>query len=151
MGFYSTTDFRPEVSLGYLARRVQQLAQTGLEPVCAAAGLSYLQWHALVSIHYGRGTTCAALARDLAYDKGATTRLVDVLEDKGWVRRARDGDDRRIVGLTLTAEGERLARDVRDDVIEAWNGWVEDWPAADLAAAIATLQRLHATLEDKIA
>ena len=150
MAFYSATDFKPEVSLGYLARRVQQLAQAGLEPVCAAEGLNYLQWHALVSIYHGRGGTCAALARDLAYDKGATTRLVDSLEERGWLRRERGADDRRLVGLTLTAEGERVAYHVRQKVIDAWNGWVEDWPAADLEQAVSTLQRLRATLEDKV-
>lgn len=151
MGFYSATEFKPEVSLGYLARRIQQLAQAGLEPVCAAEGLSYLQWHALVSIHHQRGKTSAALARDLAYDKGATTRLIDSLEARGWVQRERGAGDRRLVGLILTAEGERTAYEVRQKVIDAWNAWVEDWPAADLHQAVSVMQRLRATLEDKIA
>ena len=150
MGFYTATEFVPEASIGYLARRVHQLAQVGLEPVFAAEGLNYIQWHALVSIFFGRGQTCAALARDLAYDKGATTRLLDALVAKGWVRRERGEDDRRLVTLALTPGGETKAQEVRAKVVDAWNGWIEDWSSDDLAQALAALQRLRLTLEEKV-
>ena len=68
MGFYSDADFVPDVSVGYLCKRVHQLAQAGLEPVFAREGLTNVQWHALISIRFGRGTTGAALARDLGIE-----------------------------------------------------------------------------------
>lgn len=151
MGFYSATDFHPDVSVGYLVRRVHQLTQAGLEPVFAAEGLTNIQWHALISIWFERGGTCAALARDLSYDKGATTRLLDVLEDKGWVVRERRPGDRRVIGLALTPAGEAIALRCRLKVIEAWNGWMSDWEHRDVAETIALLQRLRATLERKTA
>ena len=110
MGFYSDADFLPDSSIGYLCKRVHQLAQAGLEPVFAAENMTFVQWHALLSIYFERATTSAALARDLAYDKGATTRLIDQLEARGWVTRSREHDDRRLVALRLTDEGEALAR-----------------------------------------
>lgn len=147
MGFYSDADFFPDNSLGFLCKRIYQLAQAGLEPAFAAEGLTFVQWHALISIYFERGTTSAALARDLAYDKGATTRLIDTLEARGWVRRNREHDDRRLVALRLTSEGEQVAHRCRVRVFEAWNGWLSNWPDADVAATIATLQRLRATME----
>lgn len=151
MGFYSATDFEPDCSVGYLARRIHQLAQAGLEPVFAAEGLTNIQWHAMISIYFGRGPTPVGLARDLSHDKGATTRLLDVLEARGWVVRERTSDDRRAVRLHLTAEGERVMHQVRLKVIGAWNGWLDDWSHADAAAAVTTLQRLRDTLADKLA
>lgn len=151
MGFYSATDFQPDSSVGYLAKRVHQLALAGLEPAFAAEGLSYIQWHALVSIFYSRGETPAELARDLAHDKGATTRLLDVLETRGWIERERGRDDRRQVRLKLTPAGNEIALRGRDRVIEAWNAWLSDWPARDIEAAVAMLQRLRATLAEKVA
>ncbi|WP_425228312.1 MarR family winged helix-turn-helix transcriptional regulator [Sphingomonas sp.] len=147
MGFYSDADFTPDISLGFLCKRVHQLAQSGLEPVFAREGLSYVQWHALISIYFDRGTTSAALARDLSYDKGATTRLIDVLEARGWVTRHREHDDRRLVALKLTPEGRQIAHRTRARVLEAWNDWLADWPDADVAHTIATLQRLRGTME----
>ena len=146
MGFYSDADFTPDISVGYLCRRVHQLAQEGLEPMFAREGLTYNQWHALISVYFARGITPATLARDLSYDKGATTRLIDQLEARGWMTRHREHDDRRLVALKLTAAGEELAHRLRHLVFEAWNKWLGDWPDDDIAAAIATLQRLRATL-----
>lgn len=147
MGFYTDVAFQPDISVGFLCKRVHQLAQAGLEPLFAREGLTFVQWHALISIFFERGTTSAALARDLSYDKGATTRLIDALEARGWVMRSREHEDRRLVALRLTAEGERVARRCRDRVVAAWNEWLGDWSDADIAATIATLQRLRATLE----
>ena len=147
MGFYSDDDFEPDISIGYLVKRVHQQAQVAMEPVFAREGLTFIQWHALISIHFGRGLTCAALARDLGYDKGATTRLIDVLETRGWVVRRREHEDRRMVALKLTPEGQGVAYRCRAGVIEAWNRWLADWPDSDIVETIATLQRLRATME----
>lgn len=151
MGFYSATDFEPDCSVGYLARRVHQLTQAGLEPMFAAEGLTNIQWHALISIYFGRGPTPAALARDLSYDRGATTRLLDVLEAKGWVTRERGQDDRRLVTLKLTAKGDAIAAHGRLRLIEIWNQWLGDWSHDDIGAAVAMLQRLRDTLMEKAA
>ncbi len=55
-----------------------------------------------MSIHHGTEPTCASLARDMAHDKGAMTRMMDTLEAKGWVERTRSADARRVVHLSLT-------------------------------------------------
>ena len=150
MGFYSDADFQPDISVGYLCKRVHQLAQAGLEPLFAREGLTNIQWHALISIWFGRGATSAALARELSYDKGATTRLIDQLEARGWVQRVREHDDRRLVALKLTPTGAAMARRCRHLVFEAWNDWLRDWPDDDIADTIATLQRLRGTLEKAV-
>jgi DNA-binding MarR family transcriptional regulator len=53
-------------------------------------------------------------AKDIAARTGASlptvSRAVDVLVRRGLVRRVEDSDDRRIRNLTLTGDGERLAR-----------------------------------------
>ena len=54
MGFYAESDFAPDVSIGYLVRRVHQLGGNALEPVFAAEGLTGTQSSALVSIWFER-------------------------------------------------------------------------------------------------
>lgn len=148
MSFYSDSNFDPEQSIGYLMRRSTQLGTTALEPVFAAAGITKTQWSALVAIHFNRASTCAMVARDLCHDKGATTRLVDTLEERGWIVRARAEDDRRIVHLALTPSGEAIAAEVRDVVIARWNEWLKDWNEKDVSELIRLLQRLRTTLQD---
>ncbi|AXJ95608.1 MarR family winged helix-turn-helix transcriptional regulator [Sphingomonas sp. MMO-176] len=146
MGFYTDSTFMPETSIGYLVRRSHQLSVQALEPIFAAAGMTATQWSALASIRVQRLSTCAAVARDIAYDKGATTRLLDSLEERGWINRRRDHGDRRVVHVMLTPAGETAAMAVRDAVVAQWNEWLTDWNDKDIMDLIRLLQRLRGTL-----
>lgn len=148
MDYYSESNFTPENSIGYLLRRSEQLGAAVLEPIFVAAGITKTQWSALAALHFNRASTCAEIARDLCHDKGATTRLVDTLEERGWVMRDRDGgEDRRVVRLTLTPAGEHIAGTVRDAVIRVWNHWLSDWEERDILDLIRLLQRLRDTVQ----
>ncbi|KQT32753.1 hypothetical protein ASG29_13690 [Sphingomonas sp. Leaf412] len=149
MPFYAETNFYPESSIGYLLRVGHQHGVAALDRLFAAEGISAVQWSALISIHFGRGATCATLARDLAHDKGAMTRMIDALEAKGLVMRRRDSDDRRVINLSLTTEGEAMAMRCRKLAIACWNHLLDDWDAAEVDALIAQLNRLRATMEAK--
>ncbi len=147
MNAYNRDNFSPDTSIGYLARVVHQLGYARLDAACTEEGLTGIQWSALIAIHFGQ-TTCAALARDLAHDKGAMTRMVDALEAKRLVQRDRDDADRRLVNLSLTDEGRAVALRCRDKVIRVWNTVLADWSAEEVARFIAQLQKLRRTLEN---
>jgi len=147
MAFYTPGNFLPDCSLGYLVRRCHQLGLIAMEPVFARRGLSGMQWSALIAVLVGRATTSAELAREISYDPGATTRLVDALEANGWATRARDSSDRRVIKLTLTQAGAELAEAVRLDVIDLWNGWLGDWDSGEIEALLGQLHRLRDVLE----
>lgn len=147
MPFYTPENFEPETSLGYLVRRANQIGQVTLEPMFASEGLTGVQWSALVCIHFGRGRTCAELARELNHDKGAMTRLIDIMEERGWVTRHRDNEDRRVINLELTDAGEEVAQRCRRRVIDYWNEWLADWSDEDIEQAIRVMRRLRDTIE----
>lgn len=146
MPIYSSQNFDPERSLGYLARRIHQIGSVALEPVFAAEGLTGPQWSTLVAILLKAGTTCAEIARDIGYDKGAMTRLVDTLESNGLVTRERGTEDRRVVRLALTDDGTAVALRCRARVIACWNEWLQDWDEGEVLAMIAMMQKLRNTL-----
>lgn len=146
MAFYAESDFAPDVSIGYLIRRAHQLGGNALAPVFAAEGLTGMQWSALVSIWFERGATAADLARDLGHDKGAMTRLVDTLEERGWITRQRTPTDRRCVNLALTDEGAAVALRCKRQVVACWNEWLADWSEVEVSTLIALLQKLRGTL-----
>lgn len=148
MSFYADSTFEPDRSIGYLVRRIHQSGAAAIEPLFAAEGLTGTQWQALVSIWFGRGATAAELARDLGHDKGAMTRLVDQLEERGWVERTRAADDRRCILLELTVEGEAVALRCKKRVLECWNGWLADWPSHEVEMLIGLLQKLRGTIAE---
>ena len=147
MPFYDESNFFPGTSIGYLLRVCHQHSFAALDRLFAAEGLRAVQWSALISIHFQRGSTCATLARDLAHDKGAMTRIIDGLEQRGLVERRRDDADRRVVNLSLTPAGTAMTMRGRELAIGCWNELLADWPEDDVASLIAQLSRLHATME----
>ena len=150
MAFYTRSAFGPECSLGYLSRRIHQIGQSLIEPVFADEGMSGTKWSALMSVLAGRSATCADLSRDLSYDKGATTRLVDTMEQRGWVTRSRAPDDRRVLNLELTDMGEAAAIRCRDRVIDYWNMLLTGWDPAEVETLIDLMQKLRTTLDDAL-
>lgn len=149
MVIYAPDYFEPDCSLGYLARRVHQIGSVALEPVFAREGMTGPQWSALAQLWFRPGATSAELARDMAHDTGAMTRLVDTLVAKGWVTRERSTDDRRAVKLSLTPEGKAIMLRVRLQVIDCWNAWLADWDEAEVETMIAMMQKLRDTLLTK--
>lgn len=55
----------------------------------------------------GRRLRMAELAERLGLSPSATTRLVDRLEERGWVRREMPRHNRRIVEVVITMDGRR--------------------------------------------
>jgi DNA-binding MarR family transcriptional regulator len=82
---------------------------TELEPF----GVTGAQFEVLKNLVRSDNETAASLCRALHYDTGSMTRMLDRLEEKGLVSRARDTSDRRLVFLRLTEAGESLIPKIR--------------------------------------
>lgn len=145
---FTDSTFYPETSPGYLVRLIHQMSVAAIDKTLAADGLTATQWMTLVALYFDHADTCVGLARSLGHDKGAMTRMIDQMEENGWVSRQRDSADRRIVRLTLTDAGREAAVAAKRKVITCWNGFLADWSDAEVADLVATLQRLRRTMED---
>jgi DNA-binding MarR family transcriptional regulator len=95
---------------------------------------------AAIFIHENGPQTVGQLARGLGTSQGWTSRIVDELERAGYVEKARDPGDRRVVRVGLTPMAaervERVARWRGDAVDAALAGMT-----ADDRATIATFLR----------
>jgi DNA-binding MarR family transcriptional regulator len=110
--FYEPEGYCADESVGWLMKRalmsIAQAADQRLEP----KGITHAQWAPLFMLQRCRASTVAELARETQSDPGAMTRLLDRLEAKGFCRRQRCTDDRRVVRVELTPEGEVAAQEV---------------------------------------
>jgi DNA-binding MarR family transcriptional regulator len=91
--------------------------------------ISVSQAHALTELA-AHPLTQAELARRLRLDRSVVSRLADVLQDRGWLRRERHPQDQRAVQLVLTDRGsaaaDRLARARRARLATLLDGVPED-------------------------
>jgi DNA-binding MarR family transcriptional regulator len=60
----------------------------------------------------GKCLTAADIAREYGIDASAVTRLIDRLEKRGLLSRVRSEEDRRVVRLALTDEGQATAEKI---------------------------------------
>jgi DNA-binding MarR family transcriptional regulator len=140
--FYRADGYCANDSVGYLMRRVllamTQETDKRLEP----HGLTHAQWGPLFMLRKAGSATVAELARELQVDPGAMTRMLDRLEAKGLCQRVRSTDDRRVVNLALTAEGERAADLVPVALSEVLNAYLAGFSEAEWQTLKTLLQRM---------
>jgi DNA-binding MarR family transcriptional regulator len=145
--FYRAEGYCADESVGYLMKRVlmsiAQAADKRLEP----QGITHAQWGPLFMLRRRRASTVAELARELQSDPGAMTRLLDRLESKGFCRRERSTDDRRVVNVELTPEGEVAADKVPAELADVMNGHLAGFSKAEWTQLKSLLQRMLANSE----
>jgi long-chain acyl-CoA synthetase len=78
-----------------------------VELAAATVDLTLSQYRALCLLGDGQ-EAASALAEKLAVSRPSVTGVIDGLVARGLVERHHDGDDRRRIGLGLTADGRRL-------------------------------------------
>jgi MarR family transcriptional regulator, multiple antibiotic resistance protein MarR len=108
---YDVETYQPASCVGQLMYRVRAAQMSALDqalaqdPDLAPLEVSASQY-IIISVLAKRGVDSAAqLCKDLSYDAGAMTRMIDRLEAKGLISRRRCPEDRRLVKLELTEAG----------------------------------------------
>jgi DNA-binding MarR family transcriptional regulator len=89
-----------------------------ISATCAELELSAPQVHTLLALGHEGPLPMGDLARRVAVTEKTITGLVDRLERDMLVQRLRDGADRRVVRVKLTARGARLARRLDAEVLQ---------------------------------
>ena len=140
--FYRADGYCAEESVGHLMKRVLGALMQEIDKRLEPEGLTHAQWKPLFMLRKAGGATVAEMARDLQIDPGAMTRMLDRLETKGLCRRARSTDDRRVVNLELTPEGERAADLVPVALAEVQNAYLAGFTRAEWQTLKGLLERM---------
>lgn len=82
--------------LGFLIHNVGQLMRRRFEKRGAAYGLSAAQFRALVRVSKEEGISQARLAELLEIEPISVSRLLDRMEEGGWIERRFEPTDRRV-------------------------------------------------------
>ncbi len=83
-------------------------------PYLKELGLTYTQYIVFLVLWEGDGIPVGELGRRLYLDNGTLTPLLKKLESAGYLTRARDKDDERVVTVTLTESGQALKEKAKD-------------------------------------
>jgi DNA-binding MarR family transcriptional regulator len=144
-GYYRGEHYRLDDSIGYLMRQSVELLSRALDARMAEFGLTDAQWRPLLMLSLRADATASQLARSVGCDTGATTRMLDRLEDKGLLRRVRSTNDRRVQQIELTDEGRKAAAVVPYVIADVLNAHLADLTHTEVDQLRGLLQRVVAT------
>jgi DNA-binding MarR family transcriptional regulator len=99
---------RLEAHLGYWLRHVSNHVSGAFARALQERQLSVAEWVALRQIYDRQTITPGELADLIGMTRGATSKVLNKLESKSWIRRALDGEDSRVQWITLTAAGQQI-------------------------------------------
>jgi len=106
-----------ERSIGFLVHDVARLMRVTFERSVRDAGLTRAQWFVLAHIMRTDGQTQTELAEETDMEKAPLGKLLDRLQNGGWVERRLDPKDRRIRRVFKTAKVDPLT-DVMNDATD---------------------------------
>lgn len=99
--------------LGFLIHDVQRLMRKRFEMRASGLGLSSAQWRLMVRVAKEAGVTQARLAELLEIEPISVSRLVDRMEEGGWIERRADAADRRVRMIFPTAKASAAYAEVK--------------------------------------
>jgi DNA-binding MarR family transcriptional regulator len=95
-----------------ILRRFERLTNAQLKNCCARVTLA--QCIVLLEIDEGGQRTMSQLASRLRLDNSTLSRTIEGLVQRRLVERLREDQDRRVVRIRLTREGEVVCRSIHD-------------------------------------
>lgn len=128
--------------LAFALSKARNLLRAEVDAALAGADVSSSDFGALLLMSRGMGGSSAELSKHLDVDPGFITRVVDRLEGQGLVRRDRDTPDRRVINLTLTEAGHRIASRLAVVETEVLNRRLSDFAPDEFARLCGLLGKL---------
>ena len=141
---YDPKTFNPDNGIGRILSRVKIAMHEALERELAPHDITAAQFVILMNLASGEVDSAAKLCKGVSYDPGAITRILDRLERKGLIRRARCGNDRRKVILELTAEGKAVYPKLVATYVGVLNRFLRGFTKADVRELEILLSRVLA-------
>ena len=143
-GPYDASEIRLETSLGYYLSKARNVLAERTDRAVEPLGLTSSQIGVILMLSCGRASTPLELSRAMSYDSGSMTRMLDRLEKKGFIVRARSDTDRRMVELQLTQQGKDAATQLPGIGAAVLNEQLRGFSDTDLATLIDLLARFIA-------
>jgi DNA-binding MarR family transcriptional regulator len=144
---YDARTFSSAESVGYLLKLGHALMHDAATAAFEGHDLSFIQWIVLLKMREGVNTA-SELCQIMWHDTGALTRLLDQLEERGYVERQRSTADRRVVQLQLTAAGRRKTTELTPLVVDRLNTALGGFSKTEFEQFMRLLKKLIASLRE---
>jgi MarR family transcriptional regulator for hemolysin len=142
----------PPEHVAYLIGDVSRIFRTVYDRRVEPLGLTRAQWRVLSRINRMEGATQTELASVLEIEKPTLGRLLDRLEDKGWVERTPDPHDGRTKRVSLTESAQPVLEEMYelgDEILDAAVSGLSEKEAKQLREALNRVKHNLSELLDR--
>jgi MarR family transcriptional regulator, organic hydroperoxide resistance regulator len=135
--------------LYFLSERMMRRVREYSKAAFAAHGfdISIDQWVILKRISEEQGISQIDLANATYKDPASVTRILDILEKKGWTERRADENSRRAYKIYLTTEGVKLVGEMLPLVQAIRAKGIENLTAKEVETTKKVLKKMHANFD----
>lgn len=132
-------------SSGALKRMISRISAVSAEEKLATS----LQYQALSFLRSHDRITVGELAQELTMSSSAIAQFTERLVNAGWISRNDDKNDRRVVHLTLTEEGQTELKNMKRKYVEKMTRFLSLIPERDVRELVRIQTDLVRNLEEK--
>lgn len=105
--------------------------------------------YVLLNIDSEKGTPATKIGPSIGMEPRSLTRMLKTLEEKGWIYREIDADDKRFVRVFLTEEGKKKRSFSREGVIIFNKMIQEQIPADKLATFFEVIKEINRIVDEQ--
>lgn len=134
--------------LGFLLHDAARLMRKRFEERARGHGLSTAQWRLLVRVFKEEGVNQARLAELLEIEPISVSRLIDRMEEGGWIERRFDEHDRRARTIFLTDRSRSIFGGMRSLADEVYEQALAGLSIEDRRAVIHGLKTICSNLSE---
>lgn len=141
--------YDPERSFGFLLHDIARLMRKRFDQRARVLGLSRSQWQVLAHLSRHEGINQSGLAEILEIENITLARLIDRMEEAGWVERRVDPGDRRARLLYTTAKVAPMMERMHALAEETREEALAGLPTAEREAMMDQLAHVRANLSER--
>ena len=112
--------------------------------------VSQAQFELLIELKKQGPMAVGELAQTNGLSAASVSQMVDRLSEQGHVERVRSEEDRRVVKVELSQQGDAAINPILDRWRRNWSRALEDMPSEDLVAATRVLEKIATIYEDPV-
>ena len=131
-----------QIDLGSSVARLVNSVANSIDEELQPHGLSSVEFSLLSHCYEREECNASELANVLPVDASRVSRMVTTLVDRGLLRRRRLRNDRRVIMLRLSDDGQELAAMLRRRVREIYTALTEDISAEDMQVFVSVSDKI---------
>ena len=135
--------------LGTLIHDVAHLLRLDIDRRLKKHKLTRVKWLALGIIQHQPSMSQSELAAEMELGNAPVGRLIDRLEQRGFIDRVSDPEDRRVSRLQLTKSATKLLAELDEMGVEIRHDLLDGLSAADVKKLNGSLNKLKDNLKKK--